>query len=123
MASQEKLNEMIEAIAGDINGFIGASVVDIESGMPLTSVSRRPDFDLDVASAYNSEMVKAKIKTIRALGLNSRLDDMLLTLDDQLHLIKLLSPHVFLYLAAERQGTNLALLRAAVNRHTANIDA
>ncbi|MGP9693599.1 hypothetical protein ACT3TZ_03120 [Brachybacterium sp. AOP25-B2-12] len=123
MASQEKLNEMIEAIAGDINGFIGASVVDIESGMPLTSVSRRPDFDLDVASAYNSEMVKAKIKTIRALGLNSRLDDMLLTLDDQLHLIKLLSPHVFLYLAAERQGTNLALLRAAVNRHTANVDA
>lgn len=122
MASQEKLNEMIEAIAGDINGFIGASIVDIESGMPLTSVSRRPDFDLDVASAYNSEMVKAKIKTIRALGLNSRLDDMLLTLDDQLHLIKLLSPHVFLYLAAERQGTNLALLRAAVNRHTAGFE-
>ena len=90
--------------------------------MPLASASRRPDFDLEVASAYNSEMVKAKQKTIAALGLNANLEDMLLTLDSQLHLIKMLSPTLFMYLAADRQSTNLALLRASVNRHTAGFE-
>lgn len=122
MASQEDLNNLITAIANDVNGFIGASIVDLESGMPLASASRRPDFDLEVASAYNSEMVKAKQKTIAALGLNANLEDMLLTLDSQLHLIKMLSPTLFMYLAADRQSTNLALLRASVNRHTAGFE-
>ena len=83
----------------------------------------RPDFDLDVASAYNSEIVKNKIKTIQALGLNANLEDMLLTLDSQLHLIKMLSPTTFMYLAADRSQTNLALLRSAVNRHVAGLNA
>lgn len=118
MTSQEQqLTLIIEAIAHDVNGFIGASVVDLESGMALTSISRRPEFDLDVASAYNAEMVKAKSKTIKALGLTSQLEDMLLTLDDQLHLITMLSDDKFLYVAADRQSTNLAVVRSVVNRH------
>lgn len=118
MANQEDFNHLITALAADVNGFIGASIVDIESGMPLASASHRADFDLDVASAYNSEMVKAKLKTISALGLNAQLEDMLLTLDSQLHLVKLLTPGMFLYLAAERSVTNLAMLRSTVNRVT-----
>lgn len=66
-------------------------------------------------------MVKAKNKTIRALGINSQLEDMLLTLSDQLHLIKMLSSSTFIYIAADRGSTNLALLRSAVNRETASI--
>lgn len=123
MATQDQLNHLIESIANDVNGFIGASVVDIESGMPLASATRRPDFDLDVASAYNSEMVKAKLKTIAALGINAKLEDMLLTLDSQLHLVKMINSTTFLYLAADRQSTNLALLRSAVNRQVGNLPA
>jgi len=61
---------------------------------------------------------------MRALGLNAGLEDMLLTLTDQIHLIKLLpGESTFLYLAAVRSGTNLAILRTAVNRHTATMAA
>lgn len=123
MASQDQLNRLLTAVAEDVNGFIGASIVDLESGMPLASTTTRPDFDLEVASAYNSEMVKAKRKTIAALGLDASLEDMLLTLNTQLHLIKLLSDDTFMYLAADRQATNLALLRSAVNRHAAEYQA
>lgn len=119
MATQDEINKLIADIAGDINGFIGASVVDLESGLPLASSSTRPDFDLDVASAYNSEIVKNKKKTIAALGLDATLEDMLLTLDTQLHLLKMVTDDMFIYLAADRQATNLALLRSAVNRHVA----
>lgn len=121
MATQEQMLDAINRIESSVNGFIGASIVDMETGMPLASKSRRGDFDLDVASAYNSEMVKAKFKAIRALNISSQLEDMLLTLTDQLHLIKLLSSSSFIYVAADRQETNLALLRAAVNREIASI--
>lgn len=123
MSTQDQLNALITDIANDINGFIGASVVDVESGLPLASNSVRPDFDLDVASAYNSEMVKNKRKTIEALRLEAALEDMLLTLDTQLHLLKMIDDDTFIYLAADRQATNIALLRSAVNRHVAALNA
>ncbi len=119
MATQAEMNQLIENIQADISGMLGASVVDLETGMPLASKSTAPAFDLEVASAYNSEMVKAKNKTIRVLNIQSELEDMLLTLGDQLHLIKMLDSSTFLYLAASREGTNLALLRSAVNRNVA----
>ena len=49
----------------------------------------RPDFDLAAASAYNSEMVKQKQKIMKALGMRTTLEDMLITLGDQIHVIKL----------------------------------
>lgn len=119
MASEQKMNEVLANIEEDLGGFIAASVVDLESGMTLASTSRRTDFDLDLASAYNSEMVKAKLKTLRVLNLATNLEDMLLTLGDQIHLIKIVSDTTFLYLAAERASTNLALVRTVVARHAA----
>ncbi|MBM6404459.1 hypothetical protein JQN72_09420 [Phycicoccus sp. CSK15P-2] len=113
-------SKILEGIQNDVTGFVGASIVDLDSGMSLASRTSVPDFDLDVASAYNSEMVKGKFKTMEALHLNSELEDMLLTLSDQLHLIKVMDNRsTFIYVAANRANTNLALLRRAVNEHTA----
>lgn len=108
-------NAFIDDVASEVQGFIGVSVVDLESGMALASRSQRPDFDLEVASAYNSEMVKGKFRTIRALNLVDDLEDMLLTLSNQLHLIKILNAETFVYLAADKSQTNLGLLRANMN--------
>jgi hypothetical protein len=77
----------------------------------------RADFDLSAASAYNSEMVKQKLKIMHALNLRSNLEDMLLTLGDQIHLIKIVTPTSFVYLAAERANSNLAIMRNSVNKH------
>ncbi|SES20939.1 hypothetical protein [Corynebacterium cystitidis] len=117
MTRQEELNSMLNGIASDLTGFIGASVVDMTTGMSLAAVSNRADFDLEVASAYNSEMVKAKLKTMRALNIKTGLQDMLITLDDQFHLIRLLSQDQFVYAAVSSQDTNLAILRSVVNQH------
>ncbi len=109
-------NEVFEQFSNDIPGFIAASLVDLDSGMTLAVKSVRADFDLAVASAYNSELVKQKIKIIRALNLKTNLEDMILTLGDQIHFIKVLSPTLFIYLAAERSATNIAIVRTVVNR-------
>jgi predicted regulator of Ras-like GTPase activity (Roadblock/LC7/MglB family) len=117
--SNDKYEDVLLAVEAQLSGFIGASVVEMETGMPLATVNRRPDFDLDIASAYNSEMVKAKLNTMRVLNINSGLEDMLITLGDQLHLIKMVGPSTFMYVAVDRANSNLALLRSAVIREIA----
>ena len=122
MASEKTLLEVINRIESDVGGMIAAAAVDLESGMTLAAKSNRPDFDLSVASAYNSELVKQKLKIMQALNIKASLEDMLLTLTDQLHLIKILpGSGGFLYLAADRGATNLAILRSAVNKHCAGL--
>ncbi len=121
MPSEKQIVETIEKIAADMSGFIAASLVDMESGLTLGAKSMRSDFDLSVASAYNSELVKQKMKIMRALNLKSTLEDMLFTLSDQIHMIKIIAPNVFLYIAADREGTNIAILRSAVAKQVASL--
>lgn len=117
MASEQQIIEIIGRIEADLPGFMAASLVDLDSGMTLGVKAKVESFDLTTASAFNSEMVKQKLKIMEALKLGSTLEDMLLTLSDQIHLIKLITPGTFLYLAADRSASNLAIVRNAVNKH------
>ena len=117
MPSEKMIVESFEKVAADIPGFIAAALVDIDSGMTLGMKSQRSDFDLTAASAYNSEMVKQKQKIMRALNLATTLEDMLITLGDQIHLIKIVNAGTFIYLAADRATTNLAIVRTVVNKN------
>ncbi len=117
MPTEKQLSEVLEKIQQDTSGFIAASLVDLDSGMTLAVKASRTDFDLTAASAYNSELVKQKLKIMRTLGLTGTIEDMLITLSDQIHLVKLISPNTFLYLAVDKKQSNLAIVRTAVNRH------
>src|SRR5881392_1109752 len=98
MPNEKQIVETFDRMTNDIPGFIAASLVDLDSGMTLGLKSVRPEFDLAAASAYNSEMVKQKLKIMKSLNLKTTLEDMLLTLGDQIHLIKLISQTTFIYL-------------------------
>lgn len=117
MMSEQQIVKVLEDLASNLPGYIAAAVVDLDSGMTLGTFSKDDSFDLSSASAYNSEIVKQKQKIMGALNLDSVLEDMLMTLSDQIHLIKLISPTSFIYLAADRSAANLAIVRAAVTRH------
>jgi hypothetical protein len=121
MPSEKQIQEVFERVAADIPGFIAASLVDLESGMTLGVKTGRIEFDLTAASAYNSEMVKQKLKIMKALNLKTALEDMLITLGDQIHIIKLVSPTTFIYLAADRGSTNLAIVRNVVNKNASTL--
>jgi hypothetical protein len=121
MPSEKQIVEVFEKVANDVPGFIAASLVDLDSGMTLGTRSLRPEFDLTAASAYNSEMVKQKLKIMKALNLKTTLEDMLLTLGDQIHLIRMITPTSFVYLASDRANSNLAIVRNAVAKHAASL--
>lgn len=96
-----------------IDGVIGVAIVDSASGMALAE-GGHPAFDLSVAAAGNSNVVRAKLQTMKELGITSALDDILITLDDQYHLINVLgggNAGLFVYLVLDRAEANLALAR------------
>lgn len=121
MLSEQQITSVLAELASQLPGYLAAAVVDLDSGMTLGTYSKDDGFDLSAAGAYNSEIVKQKQKIMGALNLTSDLEDMLITLSDQIHLIKLLSPTTFIYLAADRNGSNLAIVRTAVARYAGQL--
>jgi len=103
--------------ANVINGFIGACLVDSDSGLMLASEGGGK-IDLEAASALNTQVVKAKLQAIETLGLNDGIEDILITLGKQLHLIRPLetNPNVFLYVALDKKGANLGMARMQVKK-------
>lgn len=98
-----------------IGGFIGACLVDSETGLMMASEGGGK-IDLEAAGAANTEVVKAKLAAIEMLGLDDSIDDILITLGKQFHLIRPLAsnPAIFLYVALEKKAANLGMARVQV---------
>jgi hypothetical protein len=100
--------------AMQIDGSIGVALVDYETGMSLGQAGGG-GLDLDVAAAGNSDVVKAKLRTMAALGLEEKIEDILITLTSQYHLLRPVTARsgqgLFLYMALEKSKANLAMAR------------
>ncbi len=97
----------------EIDGFVGACVVNSESGMMLDSAGGGTSIDLERAAACNTEVVRAKLEAINVLGLKDSIEDILITLGKQYHLIRPLAQKggLFLYLVLDKARSNLAMAR------------
>jgi len=96
----------------EIDGVIGCCIVDSNSGMMLGAAGGGP-ISLEVAAAGNTEVVRSKRKTMKALNMNDQIEDMLITLGRQYHLIRPLSSNdaLFIYLVLDKTKANLAMAR------------
>jgi hypothetical protein len=101
--------------AMEIDGALGVALVDYGSGMALGTLGGGRYLDLEVAAAGNTEVVRAKMRALEALKLDEKIDDILITLSGQYHIIRPLTSRdgggLFLYLALDRERANLAMAR------------
>ena len=93
-----------------IDGCLGAAFVDFESGMCLGTAGS-PGFDLELAAAGNAEVVRAKKKIRDKLGLKDKIEDILISLVGQYHLIRMVGTTMFFYVVLDREKANLAMAR------------
>ena len=111
--------QAVQNILNDLPSLLAVAVVDISSGMSLASHTNS-NINPDTAAAYNTEVVKQKQKAIAALKLQGEtIDDVLITLTNQLHLLKLVNDgKKFIYLVVNPRDTNLAIAREVVRAQT-----
>jgi hypothetical protein len=108
---QEALDELML-----IDGAIGAAIVDYESGMTLGTDGGR-DLDMELAGAGNTEVVRSKKNIIHDLGLDEKIQDILVSMDSQYHLLRMSEKHedIFIYLVINRSQGNLGLSRRKID--------
>jgi hypothetical protein len=98
-----------------IDGATACAIVDANSGMVLGKDGT--GVNLDVAAAGNTEVVRAKLKTMKTLGIKDKIEDILMTLTNQYHIVRPIAekPGLFIYIVLDRARANLAMARYRVN--------
>ena len=91
-----------------------AALVDSSSGMLLGSAGS--GLDMELAAAGNTEVVRAKMKTMKSLGLNDTIEDILITLGKQYHILRPAEKinGIFIYYVLDSGRANLALARRKI---------
>ncbi|QHE76240.1 hypothetical protein [Hydrogenophaga sp. PBL-H3] len=109
LSPKELLNQLMQT-----EGAMCAALVDYTSGMLLESAGS--GVDLELAAAGNTEVVRAKIKTMKMLNIDGQIEDILITLKNQYHIIRPVEKHegLFIYYVLDRSRSNLAMARRKV---------
>ena len=107
------LNESLQDLM-TLDGALCAAAVDYNSGMLLGSIGS--GVDLDCRATSKKEEVRAKMKTMKSLGLNDSIEDILITLGKQYHILRPAEKinGIFIYYVLDSSRANLALARRKI---------
>jgi hypothetical protein len=93
------------------DGSIGVALVDSESGMVLGEAGSVDNLGLSAAGA--AVILRSRLATNKALGLNEKIDDVLISLSSQVQIIHPLAnnPKFFVYMIGDKSKSSLAMAR------------
>ena len=103
------INKTIKQLHSQIAGCLGVALVDHDSGMALATMGS--GINMEIAAAGNMEVVRAKMRVMESLGIDGGIEDILITLSSQYHIIRPVGSNLFLYLAINSKTGNLAMAR------------
>ncbi|AMA48322.1 MULTISPECIES: hypothetical protein [Flavobacterium] len=116
------LKQFGEDLRSNVPGFIAVAISEIKSGISYYTLSANPNFDPELASAFNLEVVKAQLNAINALGLNETIEDIMINLKSQIHIIDISENNeYFIYLAVDSNRANLGMTKALLNKYKKDI--
>jgi serine/threonine protein kinase len=100
-----------------ISGFIGGCLIDSQSGEMIAAEGGK-DMNLQTAGAAHAEIIRAKQKAVQIMGVADQIDDVLVSMGNQLHMIRPLGPNseTFLFVAMDRSTANLGMARVQVRQ-------
>lgn len=112
-AVARQATELINQLRAELPLALAVTVIDMASGSSLAAHSATPELDLSAAARFQVGLVQRKHEALAALGLaDEQMEDVLITLSSQLHLLRLTSTgEQLIALVVDARTTNLALAR------------
>ena len=117
---QKLQDSLVKALS--IDGALGVALGDWKTGMCLgykgTNSPAFPEAKLELAIAGNTEVIRAKMRVAESLKFTDRIEEILIILETQYHLMRMLKTinGLFFYLALDREKGNLALARIKLSQ-------
>lgn len=99
-----------------LHGAIAAAIVDYDNGLLLAEGNNDANFNLEVIATRDSEVLRAKMRIMARLEMDDEINDILITLPEQYHMMCPSKQHrnLFIYLAVNKQQANLSNCRKAL---------
>jgi hypothetical protein len=110
----------------DQAGWHGSRRLVVPSNVTLVPLPPyAPELNMEAVAALNTNFIKAKLTAIEQLGLNQKIEDILITLEQQVHLIRPLDKNreIFVYVALDKKAANLGMARRQLRELEANLEA
>lgn len=112
------LEDLVKNLSENVPGYIATSVTELGSGESMISHSAVDSFDPQLASAYNLEVVNAKLRAVEALKLEDEIKEISITLNSQIHIINIApTGGYFIYLAIDSTKANLGITKSFLNKY------
>ncbi len=106
--AEAPLRQALE-LAVQVDGGLAAGVADIAGGANLATAGG--GIDVVAAASGLATVLRTKLKAIALLRLAEPLEDVVVTLGTQLHLLRMVDEHRFIWVVLDRSTANLALAR------------
>ncbi|UOR04878.1 hypothetical protein MUN82_18280 [Hymenobacter aerilatus] len=106
--------QILQRVLEGLPELVAAAVVQIETGQAMATYMTSRDFNPTKVAGYNASLVREQYKVLTALqpGSDEQLEEIVITLPTQLHLLRILTnQQQFLYVAVESRDTNLGIAR------------
>jgi len=96
-----------------VDGFLGAALYDLKAQSCLAALEREGLRAIETLVGGHAELVTAKQNTIGRLRLDDTIEDIVISLGQEYHLLRLCrrDPKLFFFLSLERSKANLAMAR------------
>lgn len=117
MSITKTFEEFKDNIIENIPGLIALCITEMDSGISYVSHTNDPSFDPELASSFNLEVAKAKMRAIKTLELDEKIVDILINLENQIHIIDISKDGKYIiYLAVYTKQCNLGMTRALLGK-------
>jgi predicted regulator of Ras-like GTPase activity (Roadblock/LC7/MglB family) len=112
-----KINEILEDFKKEVPGFISTDVVTIADGLSVGGGSIDPKFDASIASAYYATVASAYIKTCHAIDATMEPEDLLITTDKLIIIVRVLANQDYFHGLAITPDSNLGMCRLVMKKY------
>ncbi|MBX0291509.1 hypothetical protein K3G63_13750 [Hymenobacter sp. HSC-4F20] len=116
-AERAAAERILQNVLAGLPELLAMAVVHLDSGQALASYTTAREFNVGKVVGHNAEVIRQQRLALAALRLpaEEQLEEVLITLHTQLHLLRLLPDgRRFLYVVVDCRDTNLGIARAVM---------